>query len=91
MMGVWGSEGPCTLFGGWIAGRCGHFMPTSLLESQFAALETPTNRRIRSWCRLIADCGNRRVHYHRLVIAAGEHDGADVSASTGAKLWKGKP
>ena len=35
-------EGPYALIADRLAGRSGHFMPASLLESQFAALEPPT-------------------------------------------------
>ena len=35
-------KGERTLIAGRIAGRRGHFMPPSLLESQFAALEEPS-------------------------------------------------
>jgi gluconokinase len=35
-------KGPRTLIAKRLAGRSGHFMPASLLDSQFAALEEPT-------------------------------------------------
>jgi gluconokinase len=35
-------KGPRTLIAERLAGRSGHFMPASLLDSQFAALEEPT-------------------------------------------------
>jgi gluconokinase len=35
-------RGPQALIAERLAGRCGHFMPASLLESQFATLEEPS-------------------------------------------------
>lgn len=96
-------EGTQPLIAGRIAARKGHFMPASLLDSQFAALEPPTADEEAILTPIDAPVGTIVDHIVTALSSPqasmpgerdwdwGAHDGAGASAATVVKPFRGQP